>query len=162
MKHHLKPGDEAPDFALPDQNGELRKLSDYRGKWILLYFYPKDDTPGCTAEACALRDAWGEFGSHKAVVLGVSIDSVKSHDKFVTKYELPFTILSDEKRDVVKLYGVWLKKKFMGKEYMGTARRSFLIDTQGKIAKIYQEVKPANHAGEVLKDLLLMQSEAKL
>lgn len=146
-------GDKAPDFEMPDKDGKIYSLADYRGKWILLYFYPKDNTPGCTIEACALRDNYDDFKKIKAVVWGVSVDSPKSHDKFVEKYDLPFPLLSDENKKVVEKYGVWGKKKFMGREYMGTFRKSFLIDPKGKIAKIYEEVKPALHATEVINDL---------
>ncbi|MEK7516171.1 MAG: thioredoxin-dependent thiol peroxidase, partial [Patescibacteria group bacterium] len=140
----------------PDQTGKERKLSDYKGRWVLLYFYPKDDTPGCTKEACAIRDTYAEFKKVKAVVLGVSTDSVTSHAKFAKKFNLPFTLLADEEKKVAKAYGVWGKKKFMGREYMGTHRTSFLIDPQGMIAKVYVEVKPEMHAEEVLKDLETM------
>ena len=143
----------APDFSLPDQNGKTHKLSDYRGKYVLLYFYPKDDTPGCTTEACSIRDNFASFGKIKTVVLGVSVDPVKKHAKFAEKYKLPFTLLADEEKKVVNKYGVWGKKKFMGREYMGTFRQSFLIDREGKIEKIYETVKPAEHAKEVLEDL---------
>lgn len=148
----LKIGITAPDFSLPNQNGKKHTLSDYRGKWVLLYFYPKDDTTGCTKEACAIRDNFAGFGKTKTIVLGVSIDSPASHKKFEKKYKLPFTLLSDEKKEVVKLYGVWTKKKFMGREYMGTLRQSFLIDPEGNIAKVYDTVKPAEHAKEVLEE----------
>ena len=143
----------APDFALPDQDGKEHALSDYRGKWVLLYFYPKDDTPGCTIEACALRDQFKDFTSIGAVVLGVSTDSVASHKKFANTYELPFTLLADEYKEVVGRYGVFGEKKFMGKTYMGTARTSFLIDPEGNIAKVYERVKPEAHAAEVAADL---------
>ena len=117
----------APAFALPDQNGTLHTLSDYRKQWVLLYFYPKDDTPGCTKEACSIRDSFPDFKKLGIAVLGVSTDSVKSHKKFEEKYGLPFTLLADTDKKVVELYGVWGKKKFMGKEYDGTFRTSFLI-----------------------------------
>ncbi len=165
----LKIGQLAPDFTLPDQNGKTHKLSDYKGGWVLVYFYPKDDTPGCTKEACSIRDNFPKFTKSKATVLGVSVDSVKSHAKFAEKYHLPFTILADEDKSVVKKYGVYrvprlakaqpgnhserAKKKFMGKEYMGTFRTSFLTDPKGKISKIYEAVKPEVHAEEVLGDL---------
>ena len=149
----LKVGQLAPDFELSDQDEKIHKLSDYRSKWVLLYFYPKDDTPGCTKEACAIRDSFPAFKKLKAKVFGVSIDSVKSHKKFSEKYDLPFTLLADEKKEVVKKYGVWSKKKFVGKEYYGTFRTSFLIDPKGKISKIYENVKPGIHAQEVLEDL---------
>ena len=149
----LNVGDVAPDFTLPDQSGQEHSLSSYKGKWMLVYFYPKDDTPGCTKEACALRDNYPEFEKLDITVLGISIDSVKSHGKFSEKYSLPFTILADEEKKVVELYGVWGLKKFMGREYMGTNRMSFLIDAEGKIAKVYEKVKPAEHAQQVLNDL---------
>jgi peroxiredoxin Q/BCP len=149
----LKQGDKAPKFTLPDQDGKEHKLEDYRGQWVLLYFYPKDDTPGCTTEACAIRDSLPDFKSIDAVVLGVSTDSVASHRKFADKYGLPFTLLADEDKKVVNMYGVWGKKKFMGREYDGTMRTSFLIDPEGTIATVYEGVKPAEHAAEVLADL---------
>lgn len=149
----LKPGDKAPAFSLPDQTGTERALTDYAGNWVLLYFYPKDDTPGCTKEACSIRDGWSAFKKAGIAVMGASTDSVKSHAKFVEKYDLPFTLLSDEKKELVEAYGVWGKKKFMGREYFGTKRWSFLIDPAGKIAKVYEDVKPADHAEEVLVDV---------
>ncbi len=138
---------------LPDQDGVSHKLSDYKGQWVLLYFYPKDDTPGCTMEACAIRDNFPAFGKLQAQVFGVSVDPVAKHKKFADKYKLPFTLLSDEDKLVVNAYGVWGKKKFMGREYMGTNRISFLIDPDGNIAKVYEKVKPKEHAEEVLTDL---------
>ena len=149
----LKVGDMAPSFSLPDGKGMIRSLSAYVGEWILLYFYPKDDTPGCTKEACAIRDALPDFGKLGVTVLGVSVDSPKSHEKFAEKYQLPFTLLSDEKKEAVGKYGVWAEKKFMGRQYMGTLRTSFLIDPEGKIAKIYEDVEPVGHAAHVLADL---------
>lgn len=149
----LKQGDAAPQFMLPDQDGVSHKLSDYKGQWVLLYFYPKDDTPGCTMEACAIRDNFPAFGKLQAQVFGVSVDPVAKHKKFADKYKLPFTLLSDEDKLVVNAYGVWGKKKFMGREYMGTNRISFLIDPDGNIAKVYEKVKPKEHAEEVLTDL---------
>jgi len=148
----IKLNTKAPDFNLPDQDGKLHKLSDYKGKWVLLYFYPKDDTPGCTKEACGIRDEFKNFKNLNIVVLGVSADSSESHKKFAQKYKLPFTLLSDESKKVLKKYGVWGKKKFMGKEYEGILRTSFLINPDGKIVKIYEQVKPDIHAKEVLKD----------
>lgn len=148
----LKINSKAPDFKLPDKDGKEHSLKDYKGKWVLLYFYPKDDTPGCTKEACAIRDNLPDFKKLKLTVLGVSVDTVKSHKKFAEKYDLPFTLLADEDKSVVKKYGVWAKKKFMGREYMGTLRTSFLIDPSGKIVKIYENVKPEIHAEEVLRD----------
>ncbi len=149
----LKVGQKAPGFHLPDQAGKAHDLKDYAGKWVLLYFYPKDDTPGCTVEACTLRDEFPKFKKMKAVVLGVSADPVKKHAKFAQKYDLPFTLLADEEKKLVNAYGVWAKKKFMGREYMGILRNSYLINPEGKIAKIYEGVKPAQHAEEVLQDL---------
>ena len=148
-----KVGDTAPDFALPDQAGENHTLKDYRGKWVLLYFYPKDDTPGCTIEACTLRDQFKDFKKIGAEVIGVSTDSVKSHKKFADAYKLPFTLLADEQKEVVGKYGVFGEKKMYGRTYMGTRRSSFLIDPQGKVAKVYEKVKPEAHAAEVIADL---------
>jgi peroxiredoxin Q/BCP len=149
----IKQGSPAPDFTLPDQNGAVHSLSDFKGKWVLLYFYPKDDTPGCTKEACMIRDSFPDFGKLNITVLGISTDSVASHKKFAEKYELPFTLLADEEKEVVKLYGVWGKKKMMGHEYEGTFRTSFLIDPKGVVAKVYEDVKPEKHAEEVLGDM---------
>ena len=149
----LKLGAQAPEFTLPDQNNKSHSLSDYKGKLVLLYFYPKDDTEGCTKQACGIRDAFPSFSKEKMTVLGISTDSVKSHKKFEEKYGLPFTLLADEDKKVVKQYGVWGKKKFWGREYMGTLRTSFLIGTKGQIIKIYENVNPETHATGVLKDL---------
>ncbi len=150
MEITLKVGDLAPAFEVPDQNGQVHRLEEYRGKWVLLYFYPKDDTTGCTAQACGIRDAFPEFGKSDLTVLGVSVDSVKSHKKFEEKYGLPFTLLADEQKEVVNAYGVWGLKKFMGREYEGTMRTSFLINPDGKIAAIFEKVKPAEHVSQVL------------
>jgi len=152
-------GSIAPMFVLPDQFGAMEALEHQRGKWVLLYFYPKDDTPGCTKEACAIRDGFPFFEKLDIVVFGISIDSVKSHAKFAEKYKLPFTLLSDEQKDVVNAYGVWGMKRFMGRSYMGTNRVSFVIDPNGKIAKVYPDVSPATHADEVLADLKLLQGK---
>lgn len=146
-------GEKAPDFTLPDQDGKLHTLSEYRGRWTLLYFYPKDDTPGCTKEACTLRDTVPRFENLHAHVLGVSKDSVASHKRFAEKYNLLFPLLADERGTVVALYGVWREKKMMGKAYTGIVRMSFLINPEGEIAKIYEKVKPEIHAEEVLDDL---------
>lgn len=146
-------GQPAPDFSLPDHTGKTHSLADYAGQWVLLYFYPKDDTPGCTTEACTLRDNLPKFTDSKAVVLGVSADSVKSHAKFVKKYGLPFTLLADEDKVVCRAYGVWGEKSLFAKLFMGISRSSFLIDPTGKIAKIYEHVKPAEHAQQVLTDI---------
>ncbi len=154
----LTVGSQAPAFTLNDQNGAAHSLSEAKGSWVLIYFYPKDDTPGCTKEACALRDAFPAFKKLDARVYGVSVDSEKSHGKFVEKYQLPFVLLADTDKTMVEAYGVWGKKKFMGREYMGTNRMSFLIDPQGKIAKIYEKVKPDTHADEVLADLKALRA----
>jgi peroxiredoxin Q/BCP len=148
-----KVGDKAPNFTALDQFGIPHTLQEYAGKWVLLFFYPKDDTPGCTKESCLLRDGFPFFETLEAVILGVSIDSVKSHFKFAQKYELPFTLLSDESKEMVTSYGVWGEKTLMGKRYMGTLRTSFLINPSQKVAVVYEKVNPALHANEVLEDL---------
>lgn len=150
---NLKVGSSAPDFELPDQDGKNRKLSDYLGQKVLIYFYPRDFTPGCTTEACSLRDSFPNFRSLKAEVLGISKDDVKSHKKFADKFNLPFTLLADVDHEVMEKYQVWQQKQFMGRTFMGTVRSSFLIDQKGKIEKIYAKVKPPTHAQEVLADL---------
>ena len=147
----------APQFCLQDQNEKEHCLKDCAGNWVLIYFYPKDDTPGCTKEACAIRDNFSQFKKLKITVFGISKDPVKKHKKFVDKYELPFTLLADDGLEVVKKYGVYGKKKFMGREYIGVNRISFLIDADGKIRKIYEKVKPEEHASEVLKDFKALQ-----
>ncbi len=147
----------APDFTLEDQNGVSHTLSELKGKWVLIYFYPKDDTPGCTKQACAIRDSWAEFEKQNCTVLGISTDTGKSHKKFEEKYTLPFTLLADIEKNVVEAYGVWAPKKFMGREFLGTLRTSFLITPQGTIAKVYEKVKPETHAEMVLADLALLQ-----
>jgi peroxiredoxin Q/BCP len=149
----LKIGDQAPDFTLKDQRGKAHTLSSYLGKTVLLYFYPKDDTAGCTKEACEIRDNFSAFKKMDTVVLGVSADSVDSHQKFAEKFSLPFPILSDPTKETINAYEAWGKKKFMGKEYEGILRISFLIDEKGTIEKIYEQVKPAQHAKEVIKEL---------
>ncbi|MBI3849907.1 MAG: thioredoxin-dependent thiol peroxidase [Verrucomicrobia bacterium] len=146
----LKAGDEAPEFSALTSGGGQISLADLKGKNVILYFYPRDDTPGCTKEACAFRDHFAEFKRKGAVVLGVSIDPVKSHDKFVEKFKLPFTLLADEDRKIVSAYGVWGQKSFMGRKYMGTHRVTFLIGADGRIKRIWPKVKPAEHAAEVL------------
>lgn len=150
-------GSVAPTFTLKDQNDKVHTLTDYRGKWVLLYFYPKDNTPGCTKQACAIRDEFPAFTKLNCVVFGISTDSEKSHKKFEEKFELPFTLLADVEKKMVHDYGVWVPKKFMGREFLGTLRTSFLIDPEGKIAKIYEKVKPELHAEEVLHDLKELQ-----
>ena len=149
----LKIGTKAPSFTLPDQDGKMHSLKDCLGKKVLIYFYPKDDTPGCTTEACSFRDGYKELQKAGLEVFGISKDSVKSHKKFAEKFKLPFPILSDEDTKVCQAYGVWGLKKFMGREYMGINRVSFLIDEKGNIAKIYETVKPAEHVGEVKMDV---------
>lgn len=153
----LKTGDQAPDFSLPDQAGKTHKLSDYEGEWLLIYFYPKDDTPGCTKEACGMRENMPQFEKLGLTVLGISTDSPESHRKFIDKYDLNFTLLSDAEKKTVNNYGVWGRKKFMGREYMGTLRNSYLIDPHGKIAKVYESVKPERHAEEVAADLVQLK-----
>lgn len=148
-----KVGVTAPEIELSDQKGKVHTLSDYRGKWVLVYFYPKDDTPGCTRQACAIRDEFPTFKKMNVWVLGISVDSEKSHQKFAEKFNLPFTLLADLEKEVVKKYGVWSKKKFMGREYLGTLRTSFLIDPKGVVAKVYEKVKPDIHVEEILNDL---------
>lgn len=152
-------GQRAPDFTLLDQEGKEHALSAYRGQWVLLYFYPKDDTPGCTKEACMLRDSFPRFEGAKAQIFGVSVDSVASHKKFAEKYELPFTLLADETKEVVELYGVWGEKSMMGKKYTGTKRTSFLIAPDGTVKKVYENVKPDVHAAEVLADLEVFSAD---
>jgi len=145
----LQIGDMAPPFSA-EANGSRRiSLADFKGKHVILYFYPRDDTPGCTKEACGFRDQFAEFREKGAVVLGVSVDPVKAHDKFVEKYKLPFTLLADEDKKIVKAYGVWGKKAFMGRKYMGTHRITFLIGPDGRIKRIWPKVKPEEHAEEV-------------
>lgn len=149
----LNVGDAAPSFALPDAEGNLVKLEDLQGKWVVLYFYPRDNTPGCTKEACGFRDAYADYQTSDVVVLGVSTDDAKAHTKFATKYDLPFPLLVDEGGAIASEYGSYGLKKFMGKEYMGISRSTFIIDPEGKLAKIYRKVKPEPHAQEVLSDI---------
>ena len=149
----LQIGDRAPDFNLPDGEGNLVKLSDFQGKRVILYFYPRDNTPGCTKEACGFRDAYPNYQAHDLVVLGISTDDAKSHSKFSTKFNLPFPLLSDEGGQISTAYGSYGLKKFMGKEYMGISRNTFVIDSTGKIEKIYLKVKPEQHAAAILADL---------
>lgn len=156
----LNVGDPAPDFALPDAEGNTVKLQDLKGNWVVLYFYPRDNTPGCTKEACGFRDAYSEYQNSDVVVLGVSTDDAKSHTKFATKYELPFPLLVDEAGAIASEYGSYGLKKFMGKEYMGISRSTFIIDPNGKLAKIYRKVKPEPHAEEVLKDIAELSNDA--
>jgi thioredoxin-dependent peroxiredoxin len=146
----LKEGDKAPDFNAKDQNGNDVKLADLGGQRVVLYFYPKDDTPGCTKEACSFRDADDVYKSKGIKVLGVSTDSEKSHQKFISKFSLPFDLLADTDKKIVEDYGVWGEKSMYGRKYMGTNRKTFLIDGDGKIVKIFDKVKVDQHADEVL------------
>ncbi len=149
----LKEGSKAPNFKLENEKGEKVSLKDFKGKNVVLYFYPKDMTPGCTQEACDFRDNWERVKKEGAVVLGVSADPVKKHQAFKEKYELPFTLLSDEKKEMLKDYGVWQKKKFMGREFLGIVRSTFLIGKDGKINKIWSPVSVKGHVEEVLESL---------
>lgn len=146
----IKEGTNAPAFKTTDANGETVNLKDLKGQKVVLYFYPKDDTPGCTKEACSFRDAWAKFKKRGITVLGVSPDSEASHKKFETKFKLPFTLLADKDHAIADAYGVWGEKKFMGRTYMGVLRTTFLIDEKGKIRKVFEKVKPEDHASEVL------------
>jgi len=147
----LQAGDDAPDFTAKDQTGADVKLSDFRGRRVVLYFYPKDDTPGCTKQACSLRDGFSTFETENIKVLGVSMDDENSHRKFISKYELPFTLLSDTDHAVADAYGSYGEKNFAGKNYMGVLRKTFLIDEKGKIKRIFDKVKVDEHADEVLR-----------
>jgi peroxiredoxin Q/BCP len=150
----VEEGRPAPDFTLDSDTGEPVTLSSLKGKPVVLYFYPKDDTPGCTAQACGIRDAWGEFENAGAVVLGVSPDGEASHAKFKEKYELPFTLLADTDHEVAEEYGVWGEKSYAGKTYMGVDRSTFVIDAAGNVAKVFLKVKPDEHADQVLEALV--------
>lgn len=146
----LQTGDPAPEILAKDQSGNDVKLSDFKGKKVILYFYPKDDTPGCTAQACNLRDNYDSLLSKGYVVLGVSVDGEKSHQKFIKKYELPFPLLADTDHAIVESYGVWVEKSMYGKTYMGTARTTFVIDENGIISEIIQKVDTKNHTDQIL------------
>ena len=146
----LKEGDKAPDFTAKEQNGTTVKLKDLKGQRVALYFYPKDDTPGCTKEACSFRDADDIYRSKGIKVFGVSVDDEASHQKFISKFQLPFDLLADTDHKIVEAYGVWGEKSMYGRKYMGTMRKTFLIDEQGKIAKIFDKVDVSKHADEVL------------
>ena len=146
----VEEGQPAPDFTLTSDSGEEVTLSTLKGAPVVLYFYPKDDTPGCTAQACGIRDSWGEFEERGAVVLGVSPDSETSHVKFKRKYGLPFTLLADEDHAVSEAYGVWVEKSMAGRTYMGVERSTFVIDAEGDVAKVMRKVKPDTHADDVL------------
>jgi peroxiredoxin Q/BCP len=146
----LKPGDAAPNFSAPDQHGNLISNESLKGKKVVLYFYPKDDTPGCTAEACNLRDNHTDLINKGYVVVGVSPDALKAHTKFAEKYELPFSLLPDPEKNIIKAYGVWGPKKFMGKSYDGVYRTTFVIDENGKIEKVFSQVDTKNHTDQIL------------
>jgi peroxiredoxin Q/BCP len=147
----------AADFSLKDQDGKIRQLSDFSGNWLVLYFYPKDDTPGCTTEACNFRDEREDIENAGAVVVGISKDSVESHKKFALKHRLNFPLLSDPDHQVIEAYGSWTNRKFMGKEFMGTMRNTFLIDPEGYIVKEYKGVDPKSHADQIIVDLRELQ-----
>lgn len=149
----LNIGTVAPPFSLLDQDASTHSLKQYEGKYVLLYFYPKDDTPGCTKEACMIADVYKDFSKLGIVVLGVSKDSPKSHKKFATKYNLPFTLLSDPEATTIEKYGAWNEKKLFGRSFLGIERISYLINPEGKIAKVYPKVDPASHALDILKDV---------
>ncbi len=154
---HLSVGDPAPAFSAPNEKGEILTLDQFKGKKIVLYFYPKDDTPGCTAEACSIRDNYQRFLNQGYVVLGVSPDKEDKHQKFIDKYELPFSLLADSEHKILKDYGVWGLKKFMGREYMGVMRTTFVIDEKGKIAEIISKVNTKDHADQIF-DLMEIAS----
>jgi len=147
---HLKPGDKAPNFSLPNQNGETLSLKDFKGKKLVLFFYPKDNTPGCTAEACDLRDNFDTLKKQGYTLLGISPDSEKKHQNFIKKFDLPFSLLADTKQEMLQAYGCWGQKKFMGKEYIGVHRTTFLIDEKGKISEVITKVKTKEHAAQIL------------
>jgi len=146
----LNIGDEAPEFEVNNQNNEITKLSDYKGKKVVLYFYPKDNTPGCTAESCNLRDNYRKLKAAGYEILGVSPDPVKSHQKFISKYELPFTLLADTEKDILQKYDVWKEKSMYGRKYMGTVRTTFIIDEEGKIERIIEKVNTKDHTNQIL------------
>lgn len=146
----LKEGDVAPDFSLPASNGETISLKDYIGKKVVIYFYPKDDTPGCTIEACNFRDDYSEITETGAVILGVSKDDIKSHNKFINKYDLPFLLLSDESTKMISAYGAWVEKKMYGKEYYGVSRKTYLIDEEGKVQRVWPKVDVKTHSKDII------------
>ena len=159
MATTLKEGDSAPSFELEDDRGETVKLDDLRGDWVVLYWYPKDDTPGCTTEACEIRDNWGLI-SGEAKLFGISPDNVKSHQKFRDKFSLQFPLLADAGHEVSERYGVWGQKKFMGREYMGVDRATFVIAPDGKIARVFPKVSPAGHALEIMQTLKELKAKS--
>lgn len=152
---------QAPNFTLPDQNGTIHNLEDYKGRWLVVYFYPKDDTPGCTTEACDFRDArdaLAEYG--KTAVIGISKDSVKSHQKFADKHALNFTLLSDPSHEVIEAFGAWGPKKFLGREFLGIRRNTYIVNPEGKIVREYENVTPKTHVGELIAELKSLQSKS--
>lgn len=149
----LKPGDKAPEFSGKDQNGAPISLSNYKGKKLILYFYPKDNTPGCTAEACSLRDGYEELTKLGFDVVGVSADSEKSHQSFISKFNLPFHLISDTNLEIIKAYGVWGEKKMYGKSYEGILRTTFVVGADGRIEKVFDKVKTADHVSQILKEM---------
>jgi peroxiredoxin Q/BCP len=149
----LKVGAKAPSFSAPDQTGRMVSLDDFKGKTTVLYFYPKDDTPGCTTEACSFRDEFAAFKKKGAAVLGVSPDDAQSHAKFAGKFSLPFTLLADEGHKIAEAYGVWVEKSMYGRKYMGVERSTFVIGGGGRLKAVYRKVKPAEHVAELLADL---------
>ncbi|MFZ9739700.1 MAG: thioredoxin-dependent thiol peroxidase, partial [Prochlorotrichaceae cyanobacterium] len=153
----LNIGDPAPSFSLPNSEGNPVSLADFQGQWLVIFFYPRDNTPGCTTEACGFRDHYDRLQEAGVALLGINTDNEKSHQKFISKYNLPFPLLCDSDAAVATRYESYGLKKFMGKEFMGIFRKSFIIDPSGKIAKIYPKVKPANHGEEVLADLIALQ-----
>lgn len=151
---------QAPDFKLLDQDGKSHSLYDYRGKWVILYFYPKDDTPGCTTEACSFRDKYDYIQENGGVVLGISKDSVKSHKKFAEKFNLHFPLLSDESLDTIKAYGAWGERSMYGRKFMGITRSTYLINPDGQIVKEYPKVTPKGHAIQIVKDLEVLRTKS--
>lgn len=149
----IKVGDQAPSFEAIDESGKKVSLSDFKGKKVVLYFYPKDDTPGCTAEACSLRDGYAELTGKGFVVIGVSADSAESHNKFRKKYELPFMLIPDTEKKIISAYGAWGEKKMYGKSYEGIIRKTFVIDESGKVALVIEKIDTKNHAGQILSEL---------
>jgi peroxiredoxin Q/BCP len=149
----IKPGETAPAFSALDQDGKTQTLSMYVGKWVVLYFYTRDDTPGCTKEACNFRDSFHQLENLGVIILGVSKDSVESHKKFALKYHLIFPLLADPEKEIIQMYNAWGKKKFMGREFEGTMRVTYLINPKGIVEKVYEKVNPLIHAGEIIRDL---------
>lgn len=147
----------APNFFLPDQTGKIHSLSDYKGKWLVIYFYPKDDTPTCTKEACSFRDNIALLAKQKIAVIGISKDSVASHKKFAEKYHLPFPLLSDESKETINAFGAWGTKKFMGRTFQGILRKTYIIDPQRKICKVYDKIDPLSQPQNILDDVQKMQ-----